>query len=192
MKLELLLVVLLLASFGVRLLNYKNKEKSKRIRDKMENERLNVIDMNRIDIFDKENIGIFTPYSGVETIGSILQNINHYKDFTTIKARRGGLQVINKLFELDLIEVFHWGKYEHELKDKELSTFEKMMYLQELWFIGADFADFFSMPMFKYKDWYIKKLEDLGMTHYTDWTTFVDENIDDLVKWIEENRPIID
>lgn len=192
MKLELLLVVLLLASLGVRLLNYKNKEKSKRIRDKMENERLNVIDMNHIDIFEKKNVLLFEPENGVELIHYILQNINHYKNFTTLKARRDGLRVINQLFELDLIEVFHWGKYEHELKGKELSTFEKMMYLQELWFIGADFEDFFSMPMFKYKDWYIKKLEDLGMTHYTDWTTFVDENIDDLEKWIEENRPIID
>ena len=171
MKLELFLVVLLLASFGVRLLNYKNKEKSKRIRNKMENERLNVIDMNHIDIFEKKNVLLFEPENGVELIHYILQNTNHYKDFTTLKARRDGLRVINQLFELDLIEVFHWGKYEHELKDKELSAFEKMMYLQELWFIGADFEDFFSMPMFKYKDWYIKKLKDLGMTHYNDWTT---------------------
>lgn len=189
MKLELLLVVLLLASLGVRLLNYKNKEKPKRIRDKMENERLNVIDMNKIDIFDKENIGVFAPYSGIETIDSILQNINHYKDFTTLKARRECLKVINDLFELGLIEVFHWGKYEHDFKNEELSNFEKMMYLQELWFIGADFSDFVSMPMFKYKDWYIKKLEDLGMTHYTDWKTFVNDKIGDLEKWIRENRP---
>ncbi|WP_440120998.1 hypothetical protein [Tenacibaculum sp. Ill] len=86
MKLELLLVVLLLASLGVRLLNYKNKEKSKRIHDKIENERLNVIDMNRIDIFEKKNVLLFEPENGVELIHYILQNINHYKDFTTLKA----------------------------------------------------------------------------------------------------------
>lgn len=141
------------------------------------------------NLFDNKNIGIFSPYSGIELIDYILNNINHYKDFTTKEARRDCLRAINKLFELELIEVFYWGKYQHELKNKELSIFENMMYLQELWFVGANFADFSFMPMFKYKDWYIEKLEEFGMTETTDWIEFVQNKIGNLEKWIEDNRP---
>ncbi len=140
------------------------------------------------NIFDKTNILLYEPYDGVEMIYRILENINHL-EYTTKNARRDGLRVINKLFELELIEVFHWGSYENELRGKKLSIFEKMMYLQELWFIGADFGDLASMPMFKYKDWYVKNLENLGLTHYTDWKVFVEEKIGDIEKWIEKNRP---
>ena len=140
------------------------------------------------NIFDKTNILLYEPYDGVEMIYRILENINHL-ECTTKNARRDGLRVINKLFELELIEVFHWGSYENELRGKKLSIFEKMMYLQELWFIGADFGDLASMPMFKYKDWYVKNLENLGLTHYTDWKVFVEEKIGDIEKWIEKNRP---
>lgn len=89
-----------------------------------------------MNIFNKENLLLFHP-EGVEFINDILSSINLYKDYTLLSSRRKGLEVINKLFELDLIEVFHWGKYEGEFKGKKLSIFEKMMYIQELWFIGA-------------------------------------------------------
>lgn len=140
-------------------------------------------------LFDKKKILLFEPYDGVEFIYSILQNIGHYPNFTTLKARREGLIVIYQLFKLDLIEIFHWGKYHDELKDKKLSIFEKMMYIQELWFIGANFEDFHNMTMFKYQDWYMSELEKLGMNHTTDWKEFVKIKIGDLEKWIEENRP---
>ncbi len=142
-----------------------------------------------ISIFDRKNILLFETEDGVETIEKILENTNHYKNYTTKEVRREGLRIINKLFELNLIEIFHWGNYENELKGKNLSTFEKMMYLQELWFIGANSIDLSGMPMFKFKDWYINKLNDLGLQKYNDWTKFVNEKVDNLEKWIEENRP---
>ncbi|MDY7395713.1 hypothetical protein UMM65_10700 [Aureibaculum sp. 2210JD6-5] len=145
--------------------------------------------MKEVNIFDKKNIFLLEPYDGIEFIYSVLQNIGHYSDFTTLKARRDGLKVINQLFVLDLIEIFHWGKYQRELNDKKLSIFEIMMYIQELWFIGANFENFHNMPMFKYKNWYISELEKLGMTHTTDWEEFVKNKIGDLEKWIKENKP---
>ena len=140
-------------------------------------------------IFNKKKIFLFEPYDGIEFIYSILQNIGYYPDFTTKEARRDGLRIINNLFELDLIEIFHWGEYQKELKGKDIPLFDKMMYLQELWFEGADFADFTNMPMFKYKDWYIESLKNLGMNHYRDWEQFVNDKIVNLEEWIENNRP---
>ena len=136
-------------------------------------------------IFRDENLLLFEPYDGVEYIHSILQNVGYYPDFKSLEARRNGLRVINKLFELDLIEIHHWGKYENELKSKDISIFEKMMYIQELWFIGAGFEDFYDMPMFRYKGWYLKELEKLGMTNTTDWKDFVKNKIGNLENWIK-------
>lgn len=143
----------------------------------------------KINIFDKSSIGLFSPYSGIESIDSILREIGHSKDFTTKKARREGLLVLNELFDLELIDVFHWGSYEKELKDIELPNSIKMILIQELWFIGADFVDLTNTPMFKYKDWYITKLEKLGMSHTTDWENFVKNKIGSIEKWIMENKP---
>lgn len=140
-----------------------------------------------MNIFDKKNINLFTP-DGIEFISDILQSIG-YDDFTTNEARRDGLRTINKLFELELIEVFHWGNYQNELKNKVIPDFDKMMYIQELWHKGADFEDFTNMPMFKFKDWYLNALNKNGMTSTTNWGNFVKKNIGDLEKWIKENRP---
>ena len=141
------------------------------------------------NLFDNKHIFLFEPYDGIEYIYSILQNIGHYPDFKSLKARREGLMIINQLFELNLIEVFHWGDYENELKNKRLTTFEKMIYIQELWFIGANFEDFHKMPIFRYKNWYIEELEKLGMTHTTDWKEFVTNKIKNIGNWIEDNNP---
>lgn len=143
----------------------------------------------KLNLFDKKNILLFEPYDGIEFIYSILQNIGYYPDFTTLKARRDGLRTVNQLFELDLIEIFHWGSYENELKNQELSIFDKMMYLQELWFIGANFENFSNMPMFKYKKWYLSKLEKLGMTDTTNWENFVENKIGNIEQWIKSNSP---
>lgn len=140
------------------------------------------------NLFDNKNLLLFEPYDGVEFIYSILQNIGHYPDFSSIQARKEGLITINQLLELDLIEIFHWGKYENNLKDKDLTVSEKMIYIQELWFKGATFEDFHNMPIFKYKKWYIENLEKLGMNHYKDWKEFVKTKIGNLEKWIIENR----
>lgn len=139
-------------------------------------------------LFDNRHIDVFSPYDGVEYIYSILQNTGHH-DFTTRKAREHGLAVIGGLFDLELIEVFSWGDYQKLFYNLNLDRNQIVKLIDNIWFIGADYSDFIGMPMFKHKDWYIKALEKLGMTHTTDWKTFVEKKIGNLEKWIEENRP---
>ncbi len=139
-------------------------------------------------LFDKENIYLFEPYDGVEFIYSVLQNLN-ITNFKTNDAREKGLETIEKLLDLELIEIFHWGDNHKQFADEIFSNAEIMMHIKTVWFVGADFSDFNSMPMFKFKDWYIKSLENAGMTHTTDWSGFVENKIGDLERWIEKHRP---
>jgi hypothetical protein len=143
------------------------------------------------ELFKFKNIQLFNPYDGVEFIYSILQGLGYCNNnFKSKKGRKEGLEVIEKLFELELIEIFSWGKYVDKLKSKELSNSEKMKFIEELWFIEADYPDFLNMPMFKFKKWYIKNLEKHGFNHFTNWEWFVKNKIGDLEKFIENNRPI--
>ncbi len=45
------------------------------------------------------------------------------------------------------------------------------------------------MVIFGSQKWYIKKLENLGLTHTTDWEWFVENKIGNLEDWIKKNRP---
>ncbi|MBO0324184.1 hypothetical protein J0X14_17880 [Muricauda sp. CAU 1633] len=140
------------------------------------------------NIFDEQNLDLFIPNDGVEFIYSILQNLG-YRDFTTKKARKHGLDVLNKLFELDLIEIFSWGKHHDLLNNLNLTKNQTIKLIDNIWFVGADFEDFLNMPMFRHKDWYLKALDNEGLTSTTNWKTFVNEKIGDLEQWIEKNRP---
>ena len=143
--------------------------------------------MTNQELFASKNTELFMP-DGVEFIYNVLENIG-FVNYTSIEAKEKGLDAIQKLLELELIEVFHWGEYHNELKDKDISNEEIMKHIDEVWFIGADFEHFISMPMFKYKNWYLNSLEKEGLTMTTNWKKFVKEKIGDLEQWIEENRP---
>jgi hypothetical protein len=54
--------------------------------------------------------------------------------------------------------------------------------------VGADFPDFYAIPMFNFKDWYVENLKKTGFDQYTDWEWFVKNKIGNLEKRIEENR----
>ena len=81
--------------------------------------------MTKEKLFRSKNIGLFMP-EGVEFISSILFELGYtYSNISSEKAREHGLDTIEKLFELELIEVFHWGNYEEKLKGKEISIIKK-------------------------------------------------------------------
>lgn len=143
--------------------------------------------MTNKEFFDINNIELFMP-DGVEFIYTILQNIG-FTDFSTNEAREKGLETIKKLLELNLIDVFHWGEHHSSLKDENISNDELICHLENIWFNGADFEHFSNMIMFKFKDWYLSALKNAGLTNTTNWKTFIKENIGDLEKWIEENKP---
>ncbi|MBL7472915.1 hypothetical protein [Robertkochia sediminum] len=138
-------------------------------------------------LFAEKNRELFMP-DGVEYIYNILNNIG-YSDYTSAEAKTEGMEVIKALFELDLIEVFSYGNYHLKFSNERLSVDEVLAHLDKVWFIGADFSDFVSMPMFKFKDWYLRALKEAGLTDTTEWNNFVREEIGDLQKWIGENRP---
>lgn len=144
--------------------------------------------MIKQDLFDKENLDIFIPNDGVEFIYSILQSLG-YRDFTTKVAREHGLKIINQLFALDLIEIFHWGNYNKIFKNVIFNKIQTLRLIENIWFEGADYSDFIGMIIFKHKDWYIKALEKEGFTHTKNWENFVKEKIGNLEKWIKQNRP---
>lgn len=145
--------------------------------------------MTTKELFDPKNIELFMP-DGVEFISTILSGLGYdYSNESSEEAREHGLDTIENLFELELIEVFHWGEYDKRLRGKQVPNIKTMRYIAELWIKGAKAPDFYGMPMFKYKDWYLNALKKEGLTPYTYWRTFVKEKIGDLEKWIEENRP---
>jgi hypothetical protein len=106
-----------------------------------------------------------------------------------LEARQEGLSILQNLFKLKLIEIFHWGKHHEIIKQLDLNTKQTIKFIDVTWFEGADFEDFVDMPMFKYKDWYLNALKNEGLTHTTNWKSFVEEKIGNLEKWIEENKP---
>lgn len=143
------------------------------------------------EFFIEKNILLFEPYDGIEFIYTILQNTGH-NNFKSIEARDYCLKVLKKLFDMDIIEIFSWGERKEQLKNSSLSKEEKLNFIKDQWFVGADFPDFFNMPMFKYKDWYIKGLEKEGMDQMTNWESFVSNKIGGikyLSSWIKEHRP---
>ncbi|MCF8716464.1 hypothetical protein JM658_16680 [Joostella atrarenae] len=143
--------------------------------------------MKNETLFDEKYINLFSP-DGIEFIYSILQSLG-YLDFKSSEAREKSISVIERLFELDLIEIFHWGDYQNMLKDRQFTTSETITHIKKVWFVGADFSDFYRMPMFKFKEWYLNSLREQGLEECTDWKIFVEEKIGSLEQWIEENRP---
>lgn len=140
------------------------------------------------ELFKEDYVELFMP-DGVEYISTILENLGYtYKNENSSLAKENGMQVIEELFRLDLIEVFHWGKSHEKLKDLIFTESETISQINHLWYKGAQGPDFYSMPMFKYKNWYLKALEREGLTNTTYWRTFVNEKIGDLETWIKVQK----
>ncbi|MBO0324181.1 hypothetical protein J0X14_17865 [Muricauda sp. CAU 1633] len=143
--------------------------------------------MTTKELFDPKHIDIFIP-DNIEFISFILTSLGYGNtNESSEEAREHGLDTIEKLLELELIEVFSWGHYEDKLKGKEIPLIKKMRYMAELWPKGAKRGDFYEMPMFKYKDWYLEALE----RDAKDFDTYEDffKKIGNLEQWIEQNRP---
>jgi fructose-specific component phosphotransferase system IIB-like protein len=149
--------------------------------------------IKKSNLFKEENLNIFTP-DGIEFIHFILANIGYYqvlndKSHLTAQAREDGLKVVEILCDMELIEVFHWGQEIPNISKTNFEKTELIAFLRKVWKIGTETHEFDGLPMFIYKKWYLDALEKKGLTIYTNWKKFVEEEIGDLEQWIEEVRP---
>lgn len=142
-------------------------------------------------IFKKEYHSLFTIYGhGVDTIQHILHSIGYeYKDLGRKATRIEGLKIIELLLKNDIIYVSYWGKYHNIVKYLDLNIRQTMLYIETVWFEGANYMDFEEMISFGYKDWYLKKTKEYGIDINTDWDWFANEFVVNLKQWIEENKP---
>lgn len=141
------------------------------------------------DIYNKCDLYLFHP-QGIEYIYNILENLGYTnRQYSSDEARIEGLEIINSLFELNMIEIFSWNSNNFN-SDKNISNSEIMNRLENVWFVGADYPDFIQMPMFKYKQWYLEALEKKGFKQYEGlWNDFVKTHIVNLIQFIESNNP---
>lgn len=145
--------------------------------------------MIKSNFFEERFIGVFCPESN-ETILDFIYLLG-YTDLTinTKQCKKDTLALIKVLLELDILEIYKWGKYEYLLKDIHFETNEILLLLERMWFEGIKYSDFYGIAIFGNTDWYVKKIRLEGLTYTTDWKTFVKEKIGNLEDWIQKNRP---
>jgi hypothetical protein len=134
------------------------------------------------EFYSAKNVELFIP-DGVEFLGSILDYTKTHPRNTS-EARTYGLELLGKLLEKELIEVFRWANPVNDFSKEGI-----LNYVKSVWFVGADYPDFYGMPMFKYKDWYLKALEDNWSNTDLYFDTWVEDEIGDIGAFIEQHRP---
>jgi hypothetical protein len=61
--------------------------------------------------------------------------------------------------------------------------------IDELWTETLNFSEFYNMIWFGYQEWYLEKLNILGVQYAKNWDEFINQKIGDLEKWINKNKP---
>ena len=147
--------------------------------------------MEFINILQEKYSSLFSHYGyGINSISDILFSLGYdNKNLNCKSAKTNGINTIEQLLKNDLIYVTHWGKYNEILKGLDLDLKQTMSSIDTMWFVGADYGDFFEMPSFDYTEWYITKLKEIGIVHKTDWDWFSKDFVVNLEQWIESNKP---
>lgn len=144
--------------------------------------------MTKNELFSSDKIDLLCPQSNELLLDFVYLLGYDDMDLQNQNVKEDTLFVIEQLLEIDILYVHKW--YENpKLDNTKLSVKETLDHLDKIWFKGAKYPDFFNMVIFGSKDWYVKKLQSLGMNHTTNWKWFVKNKIGNLEKWIEENRP---
>ncbi len=138
-------------------------------------------------IFNKNYIGLFCPDSNEYLYNYIYELGYTDNDSKNWKCRYIVLSVIKYLLDNQVIYIYDWPNYP-EIK-KNMSNADIIKTIDKLWLKESKYPDFFGMVIFGTSKWYKDNLERLGLTIYTDWNKFVQSEIGDLEKWIENNKP---
>ncbi len=140
------------------------------------------------DVFKGKNINLFCP-----NVNEFLYNFIYLIEYSDEasndwKSRHVVLSVIEILLNFEVIYVYDWIA-KPKLKNKKLDNKSIIKEIDEIWFKGAKYSDYYNMVMFGSTRWYVDSLAKLGMTNTTNWEYFVKNKIGDLEKWIEDNKP---
>lgn|SRR5690606_1194456 len=137
---------------------------------------------SRIDIF----CPLYNEY--LWDIMSIIKNDNKHisdkllKEFT--------LSYINEMIDKDIIYVGNKWSEDKSLIKWKYSKDEIIDKIDKMWNEDATFPDFLEMVWFGYQDWYINALKKMGLGQEKIlWRDFIKNNIGNLEKWIEDNKP---
>jgi len=139
------------------------------------------------DIFKGKTINLFAPNSNEYLYDYIYLLEYKDEDANNWKSRLVILSVLKYLLKLKIIYIYSWC--DENLNDENRSIDEIISQINIKWKKNTIFPDYYNIVMFGTQNWYIEKLTKLGMTNTTNWETFVKDNIGNLEKWIEENRP---
>ena len=139
-------------------------------------------------LFKPNNIDLFCPWTNEYLFDYIYALGYTDKDLSNSKIKTEVLFVLKMLLSYQVINIYDWGE-DSPLSTTNITPDETISEIDRIWFDAATYEDFFKMVMFGTPDWYTHKLKEMGMTETTNWQTFVNNNIDDLKKWLEENQP---
>ena len=100
-------------------------------------------------------------------------------------------KVLNSILTLLNQRIIFVGNWidNNNFKRWNLSNKEIIEKINSLWLEGTEYPELYNIVYFNYEEWYIDELEKLGFNENSNWDTFIKENIGNLEKWIEENRP---
>lgn len=144
--------------------------------------------MTDIDLFNKKFINTLSPYY-LEYLWDLISVLGFKNsEVNEESTKKSVLKAIQIMLNLKVLKISNWIK-EPELNKKRLSINETLENIDRIWFKGANYQDFYDMIMFENQKWYIESLEKAGMNPTTNWKKFVKENIGNLEKWINENKP---
>lgn len=144
--------------------------------------------MNDSILFKTKNINLFCPWTN-EYLFDYIYTLGYAdKDLPDWRIKIVVLSTVKILLSYNIVNIYKWID-NNQLSSQNLTTDEIILEIDKIWFESATYEDFFKMVMFGTPEWYTNKLKEIGMTETTNWQVFVNENIGDLKKWIEENRP---
>ncbi|MGO4919482.1 hypothetical protein [Maribacter spongiicola] len=138
--------------------------------------------MKTISDYISNHIDVFCPNSN-ELLLDFIHNLG-YNNFDSLEVKLDVLRIIEILLDLDLIYRYKW--YDKSLKLNKEQTINN---ISDIWTENVKYEDFYNMVYFGSTDWYVKKLENLGMSQTTDWRCFVKNKIGDLEKFIQSEKP---
>ncbi|MDG2193281.1 MAG: hypothetical protein P8K77_00200 [Polaribacter sp.] len=141
------------------------------------------------NIFKNGYINLFCPNSNEYLFDYIYALGFKDIDSKNWKPRLVILSVLEYLFRLKIINVYSWPNHP-ELEKKGMTIKETIETIDKLWSNNATFPDFYGIVMFENQKWYTEALEKKGLTQTTNWEKFIENEIGDLEKFIEDNRPI--